>query len=340
MLISIGGWSLSKYFSDVAATPESRAKFVQSCIDTFIKGDLPTGGWPTQAGGLGSGAGIFDGIDVDWEFPGVDIGNGADHSPADRHNATLLFQEFRSQLDQLGQQTGERYLLTAALPAGNVRSTGSFELPQVAQTLDWVNLMTYDFHGPFDRWTDFNSPFRLDPADPTPINLQPFWNVTGTVAYYLVNGVAADKIVVGVPFYARQYIRVPSANHGLYQSFDNTGLDPNTLEWDLTPTPTYRDLVDVAQIVTPSSSIGNNAKGLNGYTRYWSAAAGEPWLYNPAAQRFGQTMGVFISYDDPHSVAERTQAVRTMHLRGAMVWEVSQDSDDHALLGALSPLLH
>jgi chitinase len=51
-------------------------------------------------------------------------------------------------------------------------------------------------------------------------------------------------------------------------------------------------------------------------------------------------MGVFISYDDPHSVAERTQAVRTMHLRGAMVWEVSQDSDDHALLGALSPLLH
>ena len=51
--MSIGGWTGSTYFSDAAATPASRAAFVKSCIDLIIKGNLPTGGWPTQAGGIG-----------------------------------------------------------------------------------------------------------------------------------------------------------------------------------------------------------------------------------------------------------------------------------------------
>lgn len=339
LLISIGGWTGSVYFSDAAATPASRAAFAKSCIDTFIKGDLPTGGWPTQAGGPGSGAGVFDGIDLDWEYPGIDPGNGAHHSPADKHDATLLFQELRSQLDALGAQTGEHYLLTAALPAGSVNSVGSFELPEVAGPLDWVNLLTYDFHGQWDPWTNFNSPFALDPLDPTPPDLKPTWNTSGTVDLYLSHGVPADKLVVGVPFFAQQYIRVPAAGHGLYQPFDNAGLDPNVLDWDKTPTPTYHDLVDVARVVTPTDSQGNGAKGLEGYGRYWDDAAGEPWLYNPATQRLGETTGVFVSYDDPHSVAERVRLVRSQHLRGAMFWEVSQDDDAHDLVNALRPLI-
>src|SRR5919201_368725 len=140
VVMSLGGWTLSKYFSDVAATAASRQAFIQSCIALIIKGDLPTGGWPSQAGGDGVAAGIFDGIDIDWEYPGIDPGNGADHSPADVHNATLLLQEFRRQLDAYGATTGKHYVLTADLPAGNVNSTGSFELADVAQIADWVNL--------------------------------------------------------------------------------------------------------------------------------------------------------------------------------------------------------
>src|SRR3954467_885437 len=115
VVMSLGGWTLSKYFSDVAATPATRQAFVASCVDLLIAGNLPFDPatiWPPSAGGPGAAAGVFDGIDVDWEYPGIDPGNGANHSPADVHNATLLLQEFRRQLDAYGATTGKQYLLT------------------------------------------------------------------------------------------------------------------------------------------------------------------------------------------------------------------------------------
>src|ERR671930_2184646 len=70
VVMSLGGWTLSKYFSDVAATAASRQAFVQSCIDLLIKGNLPTGGWPEQSGGAGGAAGLFHGVDIHWGEPG------------------------------------------------------------------------------------------------------------------------------------------------------------------------------------------------------------------------------------------------------------------------------
>src|SRR5204863_7027015 len=147
-------------------TPQA---FVAWCVDLLLKGNLPSDPatiWPPSAGGPGAAAGVFDGIDIDWEYSGIDPGNGADHSPADVHNATLLLQEFRRQLDTYGATTGKHYLLTADLPAGNVNSSGSWELAAVADTTDWINLMTFDFHGSWDTRTDFNSPLAGDPKEP------------------------------------------------------------------------------------------------------------------------------------------------------------------------------
>src|SRR5438270_6165803 len=225
VVMSLGGWTLSKYFSDVAATPASRQAFVQSCVDLLLRGNLPTGGWPDQSGGAGAAAGLFDGIDIDWEYPGIDPGNGADHSPADKHDATLLLREFRSQLDAYGAVTGKHYLLTTDLPAGNVNSLGSWELGAVGRTVDWINLLTLDFHGSWDPWTDFNAPFALDPKEP-PVGggaIQSTWNTTGTVDLYLANGVPADKLVVGVPFYGKRYVGVGATGNGLYQPFAPQG---------------------------------------------------------------------------------------------------------------------
>ncbi len=337
VLISLGGWSLSTYFSDVAATPASRAQFVSSCIDTFIKGNLPTGGWPADAGGIGAAAGIFDGIDIDWEYPGIDPGNGAHFNAADRANATLLFKEFRSQLDALGATTGKHYVLAAALPAADVHSSGSYDLAAVGKVLDYANVMTYDFHGASDAYTAFNSPLLRDTADPAAKDK--YWNVEGTIDFYRKAGFPLAKIVLGVPFYGKQYIGVGAANHGLYQAFDNTGLNINSLHGDAQPTPTYHQLVDQLGIV------GEYGQGQNGYTTYVDWKAGEPWLWNPAGSHSVVDANdnvvstfvspTFISYETPLTILARTELVRIDGLRGVFAWEISQDSDALALTTAM-----
>ncbi|AHH96085.1 glycoside hydrolase family 18 protein [Kutzneria albida] len=262
--ISVGGWTKSTWFSSVAADANRRKQFVQSCVDTFIKGDLPGGGWPASAGGPGAATGLFDGIDVDWEYPTQVAGGNVDPSPADRHNATELFTEFRRQLEAQGARDHRHYLLTAALPATS-KAGQYYELPQAIAQLDWANLMTYDYNVPGGGIAAPDTLLRPDPRDPNAKDLT--GNTIGTVAYYLGRGVPANKIVVGVPFYGNQYLRTG----GLYQKADNSGLDPNSLAWDAKPQPTYHDLVDTAHVV-----------GANGFSQHWNAFAGEPWLYNPA----------------------------------------------------------
>jgi chitinase len=100
-LISVGGWTWSENFSSAASSEASRQKLVKSCIDLYLR-EYP---------------GVFDGIDVDWEFP---VGGGLQPGrPEDKANYTLLLKEFRRQLDELGSADGRHYLLTIALSPGS-----------------------------------------------------------------------------------------------------------------------------------------------------------------------------------------------------------------------------
>jgi chitinase len=326
--MSLGGWTGSTFFSDVAATAASRKAFVASCVDLIVKGDLPTGGWPEQAGGPGAAAGVFDGINVDWEYPGIDPGNGAHHSPADVANATALLQEFRTQLDAAGRAAGEHYTLTVDIPGGNVHSTGSWQLRRVARIVDWVNLMAFDYHGGWDPLTDFNSPFALDPREPAVGGgaIQWTWNTAGSVAYFLANGVPADRLVVGIPFYGKEYVGVGGTGHGLYQPHGPAPANDS---------PTYHDLVDTgladANLVPIGpTAVSRDGHGVNGFTRYVDLLAGAPWLYAPSLNG-----GTFVSYVDPGAVRERMALVHALRLRGAFAWEISNDDDAHDLAAAL-----
>src|SRR3954464_14808250 len=120
VLISLGGWSGSAYFSDAALTDASRKKLVSSCVDLWIKGNLP---------GLAPGvaANIFDGVDLDWEWPGSEGNAGNVVRPADKQNFTLLTAEFRAQLDRLGKGNRKHYDLTAFLPAAPAKIAAGFE---------------------------------------------------------------------------------------------------------------------------------------------------------------------------------------------------------------------
>ncbi len=98
VLIALGGGTASTGFSNAALTDDSRRVFVKSCLDLYLNT------YPD----------VIDGIDLDWEFPGI----GATSRPEDKGNLTLLMQEFRRQLDERGQRNNRSYLLTIAMPTG------------------------------------------------------------------------------------------------------------------------------------------------------------------------------------------------------------------------------
>jgi GH18 family chitinase/endonuclease YncB( thermonuclease family) len=241
-LISVGGWTWSGSFSDVALTQSSREKFAASCVQ-FMK----------QYG--------FDGIDIDWEFP---VSGGLqDGRPADKHNYTLLLAELRSRLDALGSTNGRHYLLTIAAPAGP-DVYPNLELSKVSEQLDWINLMAYDFNGGWSAVTNFNAPLHASTSDPSPTNIRTKFNDDAAVQAYRAAGVPAAKIVLGVPFYGRAFKGVPNANGGLYQAFD--GVPQGT--WN--DGSGMYDFWDIEQHF------------LSTYTRHWQAEAKVPWLFNPA----------------------------------------------------------
>ena len=189
-LISIGGWTWSGRFSDVALTPKSRQHFAGSCV-AFMK----------RYG--------FDGIDIDWEYP-VSGGKAGNRSrPEDKQNLTHLLAELRQQLDTQGKQDRRHYLLTIAAPASPEKSV-NLEVAGLAKHLDWINVMAYDYNGSWSERTGFNAPLHSSSNDNQ-------LNCATTVQTYLKAGLPRDKLVVGVPFYGRSWKGVTPEQHGLHQ---------------------------------------------------------------------------------------------------------------------------
>jgi|GEM_PF-728450 len=312
VMMSVGGWTYSKYFSD-AALPANRQAFVASCVDAFIRGNIPVA---NGAGGPGAALGVFDGIDIDWEYPAAPGNVGNIFRPEDTQNFTALLAEFRSQLDAQGAIDGKHYLLTIAAPAGEDKYT-KIQLSPVAQSLDYINLMTYDFHGAWDPITDFLAPLYAASNPPYPPgSIQTKYYADYAVNAYLAAGVPGSKLIMGVPFYGRGWQGVPPGpnNNGLYQT--GTG-------------------------GAPAQAGGVNAEaGMDfyrylkafettaGYTKYTHAETKAVWVYSPSA-------GIWWSYDDPTSLGVKMNYVKTKGMAGAMVWELAADTANGELMSAV-----
>ena len=274
-LLAVGGWSQSSKFSDVALTDAARQRFARSCVQLV-----------TRYG--------FDGLDIDWEYPVAGGMAGNKRRPADKKNFTLLVAELRKQMDARGKQDQRRYLLTAAT-SGAAAHYGNLELKKVSDYLDWFNLMSYDFAGPWSARTGFNSGLSASgqPGE------DPQLNVAAAVNGYLKAGVPPGKIVMGVPFYGRGWKGVAPTNKGLFTTFG--GVAPGTQEAGVYE---YRDLVK--NHVRPG-------------TRHWHSQAKVPWLYDPAQR-------TMIAYEDLESVAWKVKFAQAKKLGGIMAWDLSKDA--------------
>ena len=284
VLVSIGGWGADG-FSDAALTEASRTRFAAS-VARLIKRYA------------------VDGVDIDWEYPGLP-GPGIVHRAEDRRNFTLLLTAIRQALNALpprsyGKLRDNRYFLTAAL--ADSQFVENIELARVAEQLDWVNLMAYDFHNSLTPTTGHHAALSASASANADER-----SVERAVAQFLAAGVPAHKLVVGVPFYGRAFADVHPENHGLDQPFGH-------YEGDHPWPQLVADFID-----------------RNGYVRYWDAQSKAPFLWN------GQSR-TFISYDDPESLKIKADYVKSHHLGGVMYWEQSQDPNGE-LLDALSDSL-
>ncbi|AWS40648.1 glycosyl hydrolase family 18 protein [Streptosporangium sp. 'caverna'] len=299
VLISLGGWTYSKYFSDVAATDASRRKFVSSCIDTYIKGNLPL---YNAAGGPGSAAGIFDGIDLDWEWPGSEGHPGNHIGPNDKANNTLLIAEFRRQLDALTEETGKRYQLTAFTPADPAKISSGWDLPEVAKSLDVFNVQGYDFHGSGsdNSWepnrAGHQANLYADTDDPYSFH----FSVENAVNTYLQAGVNPRKITIGLAYYGRGWQGVADGGKsGEWQSA--TGAAPGQFP-DEAGTRGYSNLV----AGVPGCTVRHDEQSVATYC--FTGNGGQWW-----------------SFDDAWSIARKTAWLKSKGLLGAMIWEMSGD---------------
>ncbi|GII94860.1 glycosyl hydrolase family 18 protein [Sinosporangium siamense] len=300
VLISLGGWTFSKYFADVAATQAAREKFVKSCIDIYIKGNLPV---VNASGGPGSAAGVFDGIDLDWEWPGAEGHPGNHINPNDKANNTALVAEFRKQLDELTLTTGKRYDLTAFTPADPAKITAGWDLPEVAKNLDIFNIQGYDFHGSGsdNSWepnrTGHQGNLYNDPDDP--YNFK--FSVESAVNVYLQAGVNPRKLTIGLAFYGRGWQGVAAGGkNGEWQTAN--GAAPGQFQ----------------------EEAGNR-----GYTNLLASVPGCTVHHDEVAVAtycYTGNGGQWWTFDDAWSIGKKTAWLRSKNLLGAMIWELSGDN--------------
>ncbi|KAF4454712.1 hypothetical protein F53441_2790 [Fusarium austroafricanum] len=259
-LVSIGGGSSSKEFPALAASKGARQTFAHQ-IKEFCD------------------AHHFDGVDIDWEHP---------QTPEAGKNYLLYLQAIRETMP------APKYLLTSALPTGEY-CLKHLNLPVVAQTLDFLNLMGYDFTG---GWTDVcgHHAQLLPPSE----NLNEVYptlrkSCQRGVDYLISQGFPSRKIILGIPIYARYFGQARAPGH----PFKGAG------EID------YCDLPDewvagakVDEGVAAASFV--DTKGDKG----------------------------FVSFDVPSTVCVKARYAKALNLGGLFYWTGAGDRSGHESLVA------
>jgi chitinase len=338
VLISIGGWNPPTYntlFDQAASTQAQRQAFVGSCVNMFIQGNI--------ASGVSTGT-LFDGFDIDWEFPNAN----------DTANFTALMTEFRNELNTLSQTTGKTYQVLADLAAGpstpgaapDSGNDGGYDTINIAglnAVLDFMNVDGYNYAGDWSNATNDASPLYDETASPLYGKGD---TIDATVQYYLSHGATPAKYTMGFPLYGAGWAGgLTSANGGMYQNAtgvtDPTGATtpngtspvPNANGVGNCPTgdnqgsPTAGCDVLLTDGLATYGTIVNLLK--NGFTPSYDST-------RCAARMFNATTSTAFSYDNAQSVQCKVNYIKTYGLGGGYVWAVKDDDPNGDLTKAIA----
>ncbi len=344
VLISIGGWNPPTYnqlFDEASSTTAQRQAFVGSCINMFLQGNI--------ASGVSTGT-LFDGIDLDWEFPNA----------SDTANFTALLTEFRNEMTTLTQTTGKTYQLVADLAAGpsmagaaqdsgNDGGYDTINIPGVAAELDFMNIDGYNYDGDWTNATNDASALYDETANPLYGTAAD--DIDATVQYYLSKGAPAAKYTMGFPLYGAGWAGgLTSTNGGMYQNA--TGVTDGSGATTTNGTsPVYN--ANGVGYCSSGENQGSPAAGCdylltdglatygtivnllnNGFTPTYDST-------RCAARMFNATTSTAFSYDNATSVQCKVNFIKSMGFGGGYVWALKDDDPNgdltKAIAGDLNP---
>ncbi|SAM05821.1 hypothetical protein [Absidia glauca] len=306
--LSVGGWTGSRYFSDLVKTSDSRASFAKNLVKAVSDYDL-------------------DGIDIDWgkysksQTDDYTLPNGVScnsKDPADTDNFLALMKLLRKQL-------GSKKLITAAVatsPFYNSKQTPSTSLdPAWGSTVDFLNVMVYDLAGMWNPTSGANSALK---------NNKEQGSVDLAIREWTAAGFPANKLVVGCPFYgylARTRKPATSRSESVAYAgsaqiqgdkYDSKGADPCPgAKASFSGEYQYRSIVE--------QGIQKNR---NDWTTFWDRKTLTPYAYNSK----DKTM---LTFDNPASLKAKASYVVQNKLGGLMVWSLEMDDSKNSLLTAM-----
>ena len=285
VVASVGGWGGSDPLFHIANDAAARAAFAKSAAD-FLRSHP-----------------AFDGIDIDWEHPtnngaanGVQLG-----SPADGQGYVELAKSLRAALDTLTAENGRKYIATAAINTDRAL-VAKVDYKDVAKSLDYIFMMTYDFYGSWTKTAGNHAAPRASGADAGD-------GLDASVKTMIDAGVPAGKLVAGVGMYGRGFTGVarPGAGKG-FSGSTHTGSYPAP-----EGASDYRELA--------ARYLDRSGRGRHGYEA----------IYDPQTQAwnlYNARNALFMGYDDPRAVITKGLFARQAGLAGVFAWELSQDNGD------------
>ncbi|KAF1800802.1 glycoside hydrolase family 18 protein [Mucor lusitanicus] len=302
VLLSLGGWTGSNSF---------RKEFIDWNVEQITK-------YKT------------DGVDIDWEYPGRQgAGCNAVDDQNDVSNLLTLLQELRSALDSAFDTHKE--ISIAGYSEAFKTETGAASndvTAAIGKVIDRVNIMSYDINGAWNNQTGPNSPLDA-PNGGISFN--------SAIDAWISAGIPANKLTGGLPFYGRSTFASEdmTKSGSIYQgqeSGDPPKGDSDDAEWqdpNCAKSPSslsgiwkFGNLMSQGVLDTPTTAKSP-------WVRTWDKGSSTPWLFNPSTK-------VFISYDDPLSIAAKVKSASSKGLAGVMVWSVDEDSEGGDLLKAIT----
>ncbi|XP_030029111.1 mucin-2 isoform X2 [Manduca sexta] len=317
-MLAIGGWNEgSSRFSPMVGSRDRRKEFVRNAIK-FLRQNR------------------FDGLDLDWEYPSFRDGG----KPKDRENYAKLVRELREEFEREAEKTGKpRLLLTMAVPAGIEYIQKGYDVETLNRYLDWMNLLTYDYHSAFEPAVNHHAPlYPLE--EPNEYSVDTELNIDYTIKFYLENGADRNKLVLGIPTYGRSYTLFNADAVEIGSPADGPGE-----QGDATKEKGYLAYYEICESVKPKKrkretysdedSEEYSESEEEEEDEEWTVMHPNPNAMGPVAYKGNQWVG----YDDIDIVKKKAEYVAENGLGGIMFWSIDNDDFRGTCHGKPYPLI-